>query len=143
MLTLVPLTEAHLAAVVPQPAQAWGPDIHTPAERKWAAERSCPGRALVDGDDVLAVAGMIEVYTGHCIVWAVLSTRAARALTMITRAMAAVLADAPHHRIEMLVPNDFAAGHRWARMLGFVQEGVLRRYGPSAADHAAYARVRG
>lgn len=48
-------------------------------------------------------------------------------------------------RIEVTVRADFAAGHRWAKMLGFEVEnapGLLMGYGPMGEDHIAYVRFQ-
>jgi hypothetical protein len=37
-------------------------------------------------------------------------------------------------------PN-FEPGHRWARMLGFEQEGLMRAFGHDGSDMVMYSRV--
>ena len=47
-------------------------------------------------------------------------------------------------RIEATVRCDFRQGHKWAVMLGFIQEAErMRRWGRDGEDHALYARVAG
>lgn len=48
----------------------------------------------------------------------------------------------PYMRLEMTVVTDFKPGHRWARMLGFKAEGVMRLYDEYGNDHTLYARIR-
>ena len=43
--------------------------------------------------------------------------------------------------IETTVRNDFEAGHRWAKLLGFRPSGFLRRYDDFGRDYVMYARV--
>lgn len=45
-------------------------------------------------------------------------------------------------RIEATVLEDFPQAHRMVRGMGFVSEGVMRRYDPAGRDHRLYARVR-
>jgi hypothetical protein len=59
----------------------------------------------------------------------------------IVRAVRGWLDQQPAHRIAMDVRDDFAAGHRFARMLGFEAEGLMRAYGPNREDHMLYARI--
>ena len=44
-------------------------------------------------------------------------------------------------RIETGVRESFKAGHRWAKMLGFQAEGLMRRFGPDGSDYQMYARI--
>ncbi len=44
-------------------------------------------------------------------------------------------------RIETVVRTSFEQGHRWAEMLGFDSEGLLRRYAPDGSDYTMYSRL--
>lgn len=50
--------------------------------------------------------------------------------------------DPKYQRIETTVIADFGPGHHWARKLGFVPEGMMRRYDHLGNDHVLYARVK-
>ena len=45
-------------------------------------------------------------------------------------------------RIECYVLENFVEGHRWAKMLGFESEGLLRCFDPLGYDYRLYARIR-
>lgn len=45
------------------------------------------------------------------------------------------------HRVSMTVRGDYAAGHRWAKALGFTDEATLREYGPDKSDYVLYRRL--
>jgi hypothetical protein len=45
-------------------------------------------------------------------------------------------------RIEAFVDANFAEGHRWIQMLGFVREGYMRSFSPNGNDAVLYARIR-
>lgn len=45
------------------------------------------------------------------------------------------------HRIEAVVRAGFGPGMRWAGMLGFELEGVMRKYGPDGSDYLLYAKI--
>lgn len=61
----------------------------------------------------------------------------------VHRKTTAVLAETARlhslRRIETTVRQGFEAGHRWANMLGFTAEGILRRYAPDGSDYVMYA----
>ncbi|ODU28989.1 hypothetical protein [Sphingopyxis sp. SCN 67-31] len=59
----------------------------------------------------------------------------------IVRAVRGWLAEQPAHRIAMDVREDFDAGHRFAKLLGFEAEGLMRAYGPNRENHMLYARI--
>jgi hypothetical protein len=44
-------------------------------------------------------------------------------------------------RIECTVDVGFGAGLRWARLLGFVEEARMSRFGLDGADHFLFARI--
>ena len=45
------------------------------------------------------------------------------------------------HRVEAIIRQDFAEGHRFAQALGFTAEGIRRQFGPDRMDFTMYARV--
>jgi len=44
-------------------------------------------------------------------------------------------------RAQMTVRCDFPEGFRWAELLGFQKEGVMRQYGPDGSDYAMFGRI--
>lgn len=47
------------------------------------------------------------------------------------------------HRIQASVDLEFTQGHRWAKLLGFKPEGVMRKYRPGGLDSMLYGRIVG
>lgn len=95
---------------------------------------------VVDGTPI-ACAGTIQQWPGRHMAWAYMGRNTGRHMVWITRAVRANLAQVKG-RIELTVRADFAAGQRWAEMLGFrVETPCLERYGPHGEDHVGYARV--
>ena len=45
------------------------------------------------------------------------------------------------HRIHTAIPLDFEPGHRFVRHVGFVDEGIRRKYGPDGSDYLAFVRL--
>lgn len=48
----------------------------------------------------------------------------------------------PFHRLQVALEKEFRPGRAFARHLGFVEEGLMRKYGPTGADYIRYARTR-
>lgn len=103
--------------------------------------------ALVDGEDVLAAAGVLPKWPGSVTGWALLSEGAAKPsrflrLSREVRAfLGLLLRPGSVERIETPVRADFTAGHRWAKFLGFQEEGTMRKFWPGGVDCTLYARV--
>lgn len=101
--------------------------------------------ALIDGR-VVACAGLQRLWPGVAEGWAIVEAGLGpRAGARLHRAVATGLAIAmrhlPLHRVQITVAADNGRGLRWARALGFEQEGVMRAFTPDARDFARLARV--
>lgn len=96
------------------------------------------------GGRCLGAAGLVPVWAGRTLAWALLSKYAPPFMLPITRHIRFVLDTYPAKRIEMVVLNSFPQGHRWARALGFVNEtpNGMRAFLPDGSDGAMYARVK-
>jgi len=114
-------------------------EVATP---KYAEELAKHGEAFTVADDgqIVAVIGLITQWDGCARAYAFLGQNAGARMLHITRKVNAYLANSAIRRVEAAVQDDFTAGHRWARLLGFKPEGWMRKYWN---DHDAllYARV--
>jgi hypothetical protein len=141
-LRIVSYRAEHLAALVLQPAQAWLVPVVT-EEYRAALERAGPAfSALADGR-VLGCAGVIEHWPGRGVAWAMLAADIGPGFVALHRAARRYLDRAAPRRLEIAVQRDFAAGRRWALLLGFEREtpNGMRGYGPDGATYDLYARV--
>lgn len=59
----------------------------------------------------------------------------------IVRAVRSWLTECSAHRIAMEVRADFEPGRKFAEMLGFEAEGVMRARGPNREDYMLFARI--
>lgn len=112
------------------------------ATASYATELAKHGESFTvyDGTDVVAVIGLINQWEGCARAYAFMSGDAGKHMLALTRQVRDFLANSTIRRIEAAVQDDFPAGHRWARLLGFRVEGWMRKYWN---DHDAllYARV--
>lgn len=119
-------------------AELLDPNVHSPLEstQAWSV--------LSSEGDVVACGGTIRQWKGRYVAWAYMTPQTGCCMLRLTRLVRDVL-DEISGRVEITVRADFAAGRRWAELLGFEVEnppGVLRRYGPEGEDHISYVRVR-
>jgi len=102
-------------------------------------EKTNSASLVLDGMPILC-GGTIEQWKGRHIGWAWLSAKTGPNMLAATRA-AVKLMDRAWGRVECTVREDYAIGHRWARMLGFtVETPVLLKYGPEGENHVGYVR---
>ncbi len=103
-------------------------------------ERCNTWTGVVDGDPI-AVAGTMQLWPGRHMAWAHMSLDTGPHMLWITQETLKRLKDV-QGRIELTVRSSFAAGHRWAKMLGFeVEAPLMRGYGPAGEDHIGYVRI--
>jgi len=99
------------------------------------------------GETLGACGGFIEQWTGRAVVWMVLSDiiTSKTMLPLHRCVLQAINSYQPSvfRRLEMTVESSFEPGHKWAKMLGFTLETPMPCYGPDAASHHLYSRIRG
>lgn len=102
------------------------------------------GRTVRDSESglILFCGGYLPLHAGRALLWAVLASEAAPRLHGLTKTVRGFLDAIPHRRLETSVRSDFPPGHRWARLLGFECEGVMRAFGEEGENHHLYARIR-
>lgn len=112
------------------------------AEYKRTAAKSPISFTLVDADHVLGCGGIVKYWDGVGEAWTLLSDYAGQNMLTITRIVKQVLNDAPFHRVQMTTDEGFTEAERWARMLGFEYEGLMRGYLKDGRNAKLWARVR-
>ena len=98
---------------------------------------------IVGDSHILAIAGLYFNHWGYYTGWAALAEN----LTMgeygfVTQEVKRYLNSKWMRRVDMLVRTDYEAGHRWAKRLGFTEEGVLRARGVNGEDMTLYAIIK-
>lgn len=143
---VVPLHDAHVRAIRPQPQQVGeAGDVEARVLEVRALAASGPAYAAIDADGtVLALAGVAHLWDGRGGAWTLLSEDAGRRMVSLTRGIRRYLDGLHYRRLEMYVDAQFAAGRRWAEMLGFVNETPAGMPGflPNGNTAFMYGRVR-
>lgn len=140
-MNLVPYKAEHLLAMKLQPAQAYSlqhvtPEYAKDLERQWAF-------AVLDGEEVVAVGGVAELWENRGLCWTFIGARAGRRFVELHKMVRKVLDLVPYRRLEAETPCEFEQGHRWLQMLGFHLEAPrMRAFRVDGGDSALYARVR-
>jgi hypothetical protein len=139
---ILPFEPDHLKQLLLQPSQAMMQPLLDSPTYAQSLKDAGPAYSAVDGDVVFACAGFIPQWEGRAVAWALVSSEAGMRFVGITRAVRRALQLHPFRRVETAVTHDFPQGHRWAQMLGFTREGLMRSYTPDGRDCDLYARVQ-
>lgn len=93
----------------------------------------------------VAIMGLNHMRDGVAEVWTVISERAKEHPMSFHRAVLGRLHAYEKKmklvRMSMTVREDFEEGIRWAELLGFEREGLMKRFGPNGQNHFLYART--
>lgn len=97
-------------------------------------------------ETLLGVGGLVPIWRGRAAAWAVLASSVTGPDLLFGHRIALELMDAWQReygfvRVEAHVKDTFVNGHRWARLLGFQTEGLMRCYDPFGDDYRLYARI--
>lgn len=139
---VLPFEPSHLRSLLLQPSQVLMQPTLMKEGYAESLHRGGPAfSASVDGE-IIAALGIIPQWENRAIAWGLIGSEARRHLLAIHRAVERFLEMSEYRRIETSVATQFAEGHRWARLLGFVNEGTMRAYTPDGRDCDLYARVK-
>jgi hypothetical protein len=140
---VVPMTEAHVRAIVPQDAQADQPIEDRVRDAKLLMASGSAYAAIV-GSEVVCLAGVQRQWDGRAMAWCLLSKDSGRRMVALTRAMRRFLNALDYARIEMYVDTQFGAGCRLAELLGFENETPkgMRGFLPNGNSAFMYGRAR-
>lgn len=133
---VAPFEPWHLSRLEVQPAQR--------EEAQIQGDFHGSAWSILVGESVICSAGLMELWPGRAYAWALLSVHAGPHMLGLTRIGRSIMDASPYRRIEMYVESEFTAGHRFARLLGFVCETPegMRGYLPTGAKAHLYAKVR-
>jgi hypothetical protein len=98
-------------------------------------------QSLVDNQRVLACWGLLPLWRGLSEAWLLVSDDIGKSSLILTRALNDVLDVATENRIQTSVLENFDKGHKFAQLLGFEPEGLMRAYDVLGRNHVRYARI--
>lgn len=105
-----------------------------------------PAFSLVDGEKVIAIAGIALLWKGVGEAWVIAGKDIQKYRLTFHRGVREMLSIIEEHerlhRVQTAVLENFAKGHKWIRRLGFVSEGKMKGYGPNGETFVRYARVK-
>lgn len=139
MTELAPFDPSHLDGLEAQEAQRGTFPAGDPAYAL-SLIKAGPCWSVFVGGRVVACGGLCAQWEGRAVAWAIISEGAP--LVAVTRSAIHVLGlPGIPRRVECFVDVSFQEGIRWAEMLGFQREGLMRAFSPDGRDHLLFARV--
>lgn len=125
---------------------------HTEATKKFmglmkdgqleALEKTPYSRSFMEGNEVVACAGIIELWEGRGEAWAMLNPKHNQNMIGLIRWFGSLLDNFPIRRIEAPLVADYEPGIRLAKLLKFKKEsGLLKHFFPDGRDAIMYARI--
>lgn len=138
--TLRPFEPSHLLGFEPQERQRREFELQPNAP----ATKFGPAWTAFAGSKAICIAGIVPMWPGRALTYALLSRHAGRHLRSLIRLAQPIYAQSEHRRIELYVEAGFQEGRRFADLLGFVCEtpSPLQAALPSGCDAYLYARVK-
>jgi hypothetical protein len=139
---IVPFSVEHLRAIRLQAAQAGVLETVGDVEAAYI-EASDYAFTAMDGDDVVACAGILKLWEGRGHAWALLSGSIGHRFVRVHRAVKRAIEISGYRRIEMDVDASHAEAIKWAGMLGFYNETPdgMRGYTTDGRLYYRFARV--
>lgn len=97
-----------------------------------------------DGQRCVGAAGVADLWAGRSEAWCLFGAGAAPHMAALIRKMRWVVAVHPARRLEMVVVDGNATGHKLARLVGMDAGDAVRlkSYTPDGRDVTMYARIR-
>lgn len=138
---IVPFKVEHLQAIKLQAAQS---DAITGLGDAESIYLECSEFAFsaLEGDRVIACAGIIKLWEGRGHAWALLSGDIGNRFVAIHRAVKRAIDVSGYRRVEMDVDGDHKEAIKWAHMLGFYNETPDGMKGYVADGRLIYKFVR-
>lgn len=96
------------------------------------------------GDQIVCIVGVVKINDRTCEVFIVFDECAGKYARDIIEYSRGFLDFLNNHfvRMQAIVRTDWPRSRRFVERLGFVHEGVLRKFGPDETDYCMYARVK-
>jgi len=133
----------HLFALKPQKAQSFISD-YLKESPEYAHLIDDMAYTLMVDDEVIFCGGLLHMHEGVGEVWTVIGENFKQYSLSITRHVITFLHNAEalgYRRLQTTVASGFPEAARWAGLLGFESEGLMRKYTPAGEDCFMYARI--
>lgn len=99
------------------------------------------GFTAFDGMDVVAMAGIVKIWQGRAMTWALITPKIKDRVVIIHRAVYRYIQRYRCARLECVIDPQFPESVEWARRLGFRYESTMPRYAIDGRSMDMYVRL--
>ncbi len=146
MIEFVQATNEHILSIDPQKSQSeiGGLELGLKAFRENLLNLDGRAIAIMDEDSCIGAYGYIDMWNGVVRIWALFSEELLTHywMSLSKNARKLLFDDKDFHRVEATCHRDDKTGALFLEWLGFEQEGLMKKYGPTGEDFYLYARTR-
>lgn len=144
MVELIQYEPSHFSLIQFRPEFAKLDGLESRLAARVRSDNSHIRTVLIDGQPS-AVVGISFIWSGCAEAWAITSDnfchRPVAVVRALKRGIDQMIRDLHIHRLQANVVQGHARNQRFACMLGFKPEAVLRHYGPDKANHILFRKV--
>jgi len=116
----------------------------------FASKLNVPGQAFTAIDEegrIVCSAGIFDVWKGVGEAWlvgsSILNERGIALTRILARRFKVIIKTKKYQRIQCVVHNEWTISQKFVELLGFENEGLMRKYGPEGWDYIRYALIIG
>lgn len=143
MIKLVPFKKEHYLRIIENSDQKHLTKYVTESDLE-SVEDSELSVSCFLGEELLGVGGIVLSHQERGEAWGIVAPDVKKHFYSLHSAVKQFLGRAKLRRIEAVVHNDYPAGHRWVRSLGFKLESTcMKSYSLDGKDASLYAMVKG
>jgi RimJ/RimL family protein N-acetyltransferase len=104
-----------------------------------------PTKTITDDDKVVGLAGINDFWEGVGEVWLItlnsVNKKPVRFCRLLMRGLKEALRENYYHRLQASIHADNLTMTKFAKIVGFEEESVMRKYGPDKSDYLRMAKV--
>lgn len=146
MFELATFLPEHVKEIDPHPAYQGAKESMAHSSEAFFKSSGCYSSSIMIDGKVEGCLGLVMEWDKTAYAWSYLSKKACLHPYSLSKLVSKLLnmyeIGLCLDRISATTRCDSLVSRRWLQSLGFVQEGIMRKYGPDGSDYALYARVR-
>lgn len=147
MLRLEPFKPEHIEHIIGREdvEQSWiGSNPSALAQQHW--EEGHPAWTAYDDDTILGCGGIAILWKGVALSWMWLNPELVEKRPLwfhktVKAKLQELIIEHNLRRIQCTVDEGFVMGNKWIKLLGFKEEGRMRKYGPNGETYILYALI--
>jgi RimJ/RimL family protein N-acetyltransferase len=143
MIKIIGFQEWHISAIEKKWIYSGDPELEKHFLAASKSESCCMYTVVIENRPI-AILGLTKLWSGVGEIWGIISDNVKEKPVAFHKAVLRMIrlhAEKLNlRRLSLEVRADYPEGLRWAKSLGFEEEGYFKKYGPDGADYKIFAR---